>query len=103
MYSTPHYPQSNEQADATNKTLLNALKKMLKGAKGKLVDELSEVLWAYRTTSKWSMGATPFALAYEMKAIIPTKIDMPTIKTTVQDQRDNDEKLIRQLDWADKK
>ena len=36
-----------------------------------------------------------------MEAIIPTEIDMPTIKTTMQDQRDNDEELIRQLNWAD--
>ena len=43
----PHYPQSNEQVEATNKTLLTALKKMLEWAKRKWVDELSEVLWAY--------------------------------------------------------
>ena len=36
-----------------------------------------------------------------MKVVIPTEIGMPTTKTIVQDQRDNDE-LIRQLDWADK-
>ena len=35
LYSTPHYPQSNGQVDATNKTLLSALKKMLKNTKGK--------------------------------------------------------------------
>ena len=35
-----------------------------------------------------------------MKAIIPTEIGMPTAKTVVQDQRDNDEELIRQLDWT---
>ena len=40
LYSTPCYPQSNRQAEATDKTLLNALKKMLEDAKGKWVDEL---------------------------------------------------------------
>ena len=35
-----------------------------------------------------------------MKVIIPTEISMPTAKTVVQDQRDNDEELIRQLDSA---
>ena len=38
-----------------------------------------------------------------MEAIISTKIGMPTTKTTVQDQIDNDEELIRQLDWANEK
>ena len=56
---------------------------MLEGAKGKWVDELLGVLWAYRTTSRWPTGATPFALAYGMKVIIPTEIDMPTAKTVV--------------------
>ena len=36
-----------------------------------------------------------------MEAIIPTEIGMPTAKTTVQDQMDNDEELIRHRDWAD--
>ena len=49
------------------------------------------------------MRATPFALAYRMEVIIPTEIGMPTTKITVQDQRDNDEELIRQLDWNDEK
>ena len=33
-YSTPTYPQSNGQAKATNKAIVNGLKKMLDGAKG---------------------------------------------------------------------
>ena len=35
LYSTPWYPQSNGQAEASNKTLLTALKKRLNSAKGK--------------------------------------------------------------------
>ena len=35
-----------------------------------------------------------------MEAIIPTEIGITT-KTVVQDQRDNDEELIRQMNWAD--
>ena len=72
----------------------------MEGAKRKWVDELLGILWAYRTTSRWSMKTTPFILAYGMEAIIPTKIGMPTAKIVVQDQMDNDEELIRQLDWA---
>ncbi|KAL6313286.1 hypothetical protein AAG906_005601 [Vitis piasezkii] len=81
LYSTPHYPQNNGQVEATNKTLLNALKKQLEGAK-----EM----------------ATPFTLTYRMEAIILTKIGMLIAKIVMQDQSDNDEELIKQLDWADK-
>ena len=45
--STPHYPQSNGQTEATNKTLIIVLKKRLEQAKGKWVEELPDVLWAY--------------------------------------------------------
>ena len=44
LYSTLQYPQSNGQAEASNKTLLTALKKRLDSAKGKLMEELPEVL-----------------------------------------------------------
>ena len=34
-YSTSTYPQSNGQAEATDKTIMNGLKKILDGAKGR--------------------------------------------------------------------
>ena len=49
-FSTPRYPQANGQAEATNKTIMNSLKKRLTQAKGAWADELPAVLWSYRTT-----------------------------------------------------
>ena len=46
-YSTPAYPQSNGQAEDTNKAIMNGLKKRLEGAKGGQADEFPSVLWAY--------------------------------------------------------
>ncbi|RVX06118.1 Retrovirus-related Pol polyprotein from transposon 17.6 [Vitis vinifera] len=86
-YSTPRYPQSNGQAEATNKTLINALKKRLEQAKGKWVEELPGVLWAYRTTPGRPTGNTPFALTYGMDAVIPTEIGLPTIRTDAAKQK----------------
>ncbi|RVW51197.1 hypothetical protein CK203_084673 [Vitis vinifera] len=94
-YSIPRYPQSNGQVKATNKTLITALKKRLEQAKGKLVEELPGVLWAYRTTPRRPTGNTPFALAYGMNAIIPTEIGLPTIRTAVGRQGDANAKLGR--------
>ncbi|RVX14292.1 hypothetical protein CK203_011130 [Vitis vinifera] len=99
-YSTPRYPQSNGQAEATNKTLITALKKRLEQAKGKWVEELPGVLWAYRTTPRRPTGNTPFALAYGMDAIIPTEIGLPTIRTEAGKQDDANAELRRNLDWA---
>ncbi|RVX08185.1 hypothetical protein CK203_017762 [Vitis vinifera] len=100
-YSTSRYPQSNGQAEATNKTLINALKKRLEQAKGKLVEELPGVLWAYRTIPGRPTGNTSFALAYGMDAVIPTEIGLPTIQTDAAKQDDVGAELGRNLDWAD--
>ena len=62
-------------------------------AKNKWVDELLGVLWAYRTTNKRLTGFTPFALAYDMDAIIPTKIGLPMVRTIVQESKTNDRNL----------
>ena len=71
-YSTPAYPQSNSQAEAVNKTILNGLKRRLDGAKGRWAEELPNVLQAYRTTPRRSTEETPFSLTYGAKAVIPT-------------------------------
>ena len=65
-YSTPAYPQNNGQAKATNKVIVNGLKKRLDSAKGRWVEELPNVLWAYRITPRRSIGETPFSLTYRV-------------------------------------
>ena len=99
LYSTPRYPQSNGQAEASNKTLLTALKKRLDSAKGKWVDELPGVLWAYRTTTRRPTDISPFVLTYGMEAIVPTEISMPTLRTDITEQS-NTESVIKDLDMA---
>ena len=79
LYSTPRYPQSNGQDEASNRTLLTALKKRLDSSKGKWVEELPGVLWACRTTSRKPTGISPFALIYRMEAVIPIEIGLLTI------------------------
>ncbi|WKA04744.1 hypothetical protein VitviT2T_022753 [Vitis vinifera] len=101
LYSQPRYPQSNGQAEVTNKTLLSAWKKRLEKAKGKWVEELPGVLWAYRITPGWPTGNTSFDLAYGMDVVIPTEVGMPTARTAIQGQRNEDGELARHLDWAD--
>jgi len=47
QYSTLAYLQINGQAEATNKAIINGLKRRLEGSKGKWAKELPKVLWAY--------------------------------------------------------
>lgn len=59
-YSSPACPQSNVQVEATNKTIVKGLKKMLENAKGKWAEVLPNMLWAYRTTPRRSTSETLF-------------------------------------------
>ena len=99
LYSTPRYPKSNGQAEASNKTLLTTLKKRLDSAKGKWVEELLEVLWAYRTIARKPTSISPFALTYGMEAVIPTKISLPTNRTATPES-ENAESIARELDMS---
>ncbi|XP_024004771.1 uncharacterized protein LOC112081938 [Eutrema salsugineum] len=62
-FSTPRYPQGNGEAEATNKTIIDGLKKRLDTAKGTCADELDGVLWSHRTTPQRSTGQSPFFIA----------------------------------------
>ena len=100
LYSTPQYPQDNGQAKAYNKTFLTTLKKRLHLAKGKWVEELLGVLWAYRTTSRKPTGVSLFTLTYGMKAINLTEIGMPTLRTEIL-EKTNTEAFAKDLDMTD--
>ena len=58
-YSSPAHPQSNGQAEVTIRTLKATLKTKLENLKGKWVEYLPQVLWAYKTTHKSVTRETP--------------------------------------------
>ncbi|RVW18034.1 hypothetical protein CK203_114908 [Vitis vinifera] len=72
-------------------------------SKKKMGRRVARSLMGLLDTSRRPKEATPFVLDYGMKVIISTEIGMPTVKIAMQDQMDNDEEIIKQLDWADKK
>ena len=63
------------------------------------MDEIPEVLWAYRTIVCRPTVISPFALTYGMEAIVPTEIGMPTLRTNLPKQS-NTESVIKDLDTA---
>ncbi|XP_026416671.1 uncharacterized protein LOC113312102 [Papaver somniferum] len=89
-FSTPYYAQSNGQAEATNRVIMDNLKKGLEQAKGKWTEEFPGVLWSYRTTLKRSTGFSPFTLAYGTKVVIPTEVHLKTTKTRAVKSGKND-------------
>ncbi|XP_073119955.1 uncharacterized protein [Henckelia pumila] len=68
------YPQGNGQVEVTNRTIVQALKTRLDTARGKWVEELSSVIWSYRTTTRFETGKTPFSMVYDTKDVLPGEI-----------------------------
>ena len=97
-YSTLAYPQSNGQAEATNKAIVGGLKKRLKGAKGWWVEELPSVLWAYWTTPKRSTGENQFSLMYGVEAVIPAKVNLCIARIVGFIPAENGELMVKHLD-----
>ena len=86
MNSTLQYPHCNGHAEASKKTPLTTLKKLLNSTKGKWVDKLLGVLWAYRTTNRKPTGISSFALTYGMEAIISIEIRVPTLRIEISEE-----------------
>ena len=102
-YSSPAHPQSNGQAEVTIRTLKVALKTKLEDLKGKRVEYLPEVLWAYRTTRKLATQETPFALAFGTEAVAPVEIGLKSPRIELASVEHNEEALRLNLDLLDEK
>ena len=63
-----------------------------------MVEELSHVLWTYRTTPRRSTGETPFSMTYGAEAVIPFETGFLTLRTSSFSPSNNDELLEKSLD-----
>ena len=102
-YSSPAHPRSNGQAEVTIKTLKAVLKTKLEDLKGKWVEYLPEVLWAYRTTRKSATQETPFALAIGTEAVALVEVGLKSLRIELAIVEHNDEALRLNLDLLDEK
>uniref|UniRef100_A0A2N9H259 RNase H type-1 domain-containing protein n=1 Tax=Fagus sylvatica TaxID=28930 RepID=A0A2N9H259_FAGSY len=97
------YPQANGQAEISNKVFMDGIKKRLEQVKGKWVEELPSVMWTHRTTKRWSMGETHFALAYGVEAVILLEVGLPITRTTEFDVEGNEGNLRKDLDLLEER
>ena len=73
--------------------LLKIIKTKLDDAKGAWLEELPNVLWAYRTTARIPTGETPFRLTYGTEAVIPVEVGVTSIRQGTFNEGRNDDEL----------
>ena len=82
---------------------MGGLKKRLDDAMRKLVEELSHVLWTYRTTPRRSTRETPFSISYGAEAVISLETGFPTLRTSSFTLSNNDGLLGKSLDLIEER
>ena len=89
--------------EAINKILKRNLKTKLEKLKGAWVEEVPNVLWAYRTTPRSTTGETPFALAYGYEAVLLVEVKVNSFRTQAYDDQANIIALVGNLDLLEAK
>ena len=101
QFSSPGHLQANGQMEVTNRTLLKIIKANLDDAKGAWPEELPNVLWAYRTTTRTPTRETPFMLTCGTEAVIPVEVGVASIRRMVFNKEDSEDHLPINLDYLD--
>ncbi|GKV00548.1 hypothetical protein SLEP1_g13219 [Rubroshorea leprosula] len=98
QFTSVYHPESNGMVESVNKCVLEGIKPKLEQHKAKWADELNNVLWAYRTTSRTATGETPYHLAFGTEAVIPVEIGVPSLRVTHFDEGRNGQLFRENLD-----
>jgi transposase InsO family protein len=73
--ATRYHPRTRGQAETSNKQIKKILQKMVNEMGKDKRSKLSDALWAYRTTSKMSIGTTPYQLVYGKTYHLPEELE----------------------------
>jgi transposase InsO family protein len=82
LNSSPYYAQANGQAEASNKVLINIIKKRIKDNSRRWHEKLSEPLWVHRTSRHGATKVIPFELVYGQEALLPMEIGLQSLRVT---------------------
>ncbi|KAL0406404.1 UNVERIFIED_CONTAM: Ribonuclease HI [Sesamum latifolium] len=98
-YFWPTMKQDAKQlVEVTNRILVQGIKRRLERVGGNWTEELTSILWAYRTIPRGSTGESPFTLVCGIKAIIPAELGIPSHRIMHLSENHNNELLKKNLD-----
>jgi hypothetical protein len=73
--STAYHPQTNGQAETSNRQLKSILNKTIEKGGKEWSKKLDGALWAYRTTFKTPIGMTPYQSVYGKACHLPVELE----------------------------
>jgi hypothetical protein len=80
LNSSPYYAQANGQAESSNRTLINLIKKKISDNPKHWHKILSEALWAHRISKHKATKVSPFELVYGQEAVLPVEISLNAVR-----------------------